>query len=174
MLFRSHDCWHQEPLKRPTFTEILERFDRDVLVDCAIIDPNGRKFWKDNFFIKGKEKSELRMSVPWKEFIVQFQKKFNITVADEKSVDVQVLKELFCSHDNVTLEDFGRIVGFFFPLVPISELKLTEANWIKRVVSVVKQTWFFGGMDKDEAFKTAKKTNKMGDFLLRFSGSGSN
>eukprot|EP01091_Cochliopodium_minus_P017190 TRINITY_DN6667_c0_g1_i2.p1 TRINITY_DN6667_c0_g1~~TRINITY_DN6667_c0_g1_i2.p1 ORF type:complete len:387 (+),score=101.13 TRINITY_DN6667_c0_g1_i2:342-1502(+) len=168
------DSWQQDPLKRPTFTEILQRFDEHVLVDCAVIDPNGRKFWKENFIVKGNDKKELKMNIPFSEFILAFVKIFHISVLDQKSIEVQVLKELFCKNNTVSLENFGKVIGFFFPLTPVSEMKISEATWIKKVVNIVKQSWFFGDLDKDDAFKIAKKTNRIGDFLLRFSSGGSN
>ena len=85
------DCWQQDPLKRldnstffflsthhfflyrPSFTEILERFDKDILVDSAILDTNGRKFWKENFLLKKGNKFELR----FKKKVLFFQKPNN-------------------------------------------------------------------------------------------------
>ena len=41
-------CWHPEPNKRPSFTQILPILD-SVLVDCLVDDAVANKFWKDNF-----------------------------------------------------------------------------------------------------------------------------
>ncbi len=41
-------CWDADKTKRPTFVELLSLFP-NVLVDCAIFDERGRKFWKQHF-----------------------------------------------------------------------------------------------------------------------------
>ena len=46
----AEDCWTPNYKTRPSFQEIIKRFDNDILVDCAIFDEEGRKFWKKNFF----------------------------------------------------------------------------------------------------------------------------
>ena len=41
-------CCNYEPDKRPSFSEIVEKFDT-VITDCVIWDPEGRQFWKNYF-----------------------------------------------------------------------------------------------------------------------------
>ena len=82
------------------------------------------------------------------------------------------MKELFCKANSVTLENFGKKIGHFPPLLPIKEIKKKqkkENNWFEIVIDIFKQPWFFGDLDKDDAFNIARKTNRNGDFLLRFS-----
>ena len=44
------DCWNSDPEKRPTFIDILERFNT-ILVDTAIFDEKLRKWWIDSFLV---------------------------------------------------------------------------------------------------------------------------
>ena len=168
------ECWHDNPKKRPTFQDILHRFEEHILIDCATVDPNARKFWKENFFNPGDSKQELRTNIPWKEFAVKFLKNFDSKSYDEKDVEMKVFNEICSTKGSVTLENFGRTVGFFFPLVPLLQLKNTDVGWLRKVSFTVRQPWFFGDIDSDEAFKRLRIKNKEGDFLLRFSKSGSN
>ena len=45
----AEDCWQAEYKKRPSFQDIIKRFDQEILVDCAVYDEEGRKFWKTHF-----------------------------------------------------------------------------------------------------------------------------
>lgn len=170
----TRDCWQKDPALRPSFQEILRRLEKEVLVDCAIFDEYGRQFWKDSFYHPGDSKEVLQTNVSWKEFIPKFLKTFDARKMDEKDVEIAVFKELVSHKNSVSLENFGRIVGYFFPLVPILNLKSTDAVWLRKVSFTVKKPWFFGDIDKDGAFKQLKKQNREGDFILRFSNGGSN
>lgn len=44
-------CWIPSPDSRPSFEEIVPRFDT-IIIDGLIPDPQGRKFWTDNFLGK--------------------------------------------------------------------------------------------------------------------------
>jgi hypothetical protein len=41
-------CWHPDPTRRPSFTQIIPILD-SVLVDCLVDDPVANRFWKDNY-----------------------------------------------------------------------------------------------------------------------------
>lgn len=41
-------CWQHDPSKRPSFSSILQDLDR-AIVDAAIQDPVGRRFWLEYF-----------------------------------------------------------------------------------------------------------------------------
>ena len=42
-------CWENLPEDRPSFIDVLDVFERDVLVDCAVFSRVGRKIWKKYF-----------------------------------------------------------------------------------------------------------------------------
>ncbi len=44
-------CWHQDPTKRPAFTDIIPLFDRIVL-EAILTDKIGRKLWQKHFLTK--------------------------------------------------------------------------------------------------------------------------
>eukprot|EP01114_Cavostelium_apophysatum_P012082 TRINITY_DN2680_c0_g1_i2.p1 TRINITY_DN2680_c0_g1~~TRINITY_DN2680_c0_g1_i2.p1 ORF type:complete len:334 (-),score=76.92 TRINITY_DN2680_c0_g1_i2:726-1727(-) len=44
-------CWHPNPAVRPSFSEIVTKLDY-IIVDLAIEDTLGRKFWKEFFLAK--------------------------------------------------------------------------------------------------------------------------
>ncbi len=65
-------CWDADKTKRPTFVELLALFPV-VLVDCAIFDERGRKFWKQHFV--DAEEGLIR-KVQWDEFRDPFHDAF--------------------------------------------------------------------------------------------------
>ena len=46
------ECWAPDPDSRPSFASIIERIDK-IMVDIAIPDLAGRRFWKKNFVGRG-------------------------------------------------------------------------------------------------------------------------
>ena len=56
-------CWQHDAAMRPSFTQILQDLDR-VIVDAAITDPVGKRFWLEYF--------PNRDRVPWDDFLIAF------------------------------------------------------------------------------------------------------
>jgi serine/threonine protein kinase len=57
-------CWHPTPTQRPSFPEIVDCLDEAIL-EIAIADEYGRKFWSDCF--------RNRDQVKWNEFTMAFR-----------------------------------------------------------------------------------------------------
>jgi serine/threonine protein kinase len=43
-------CWTADPTRRPSFDQIIAQLDH-IIVECAVQDEVGRKFWK-RYFLK--------------------------------------------------------------------------------------------------------------------------
>lgn len=57
--------WHPDPQRRPSFLDIDRGFD-SILVDCAVQDEYGRRFWMKEFG------QPLRDRIPWDDFSGKF------------------------------------------------------------------------------------------------------
>lgn len=155
-------CWDAAPDKRPTFVNIISEFSRNVLVDCAIFDGKGRKFWK-RCFVKG---DELRDEVGWSDFVELFCEHFSAESTPYRPTDAayKCLRELFCVADLVQLRHFGRMLGFFGPL--------EKADWIRNVMAVFREPWFWGDTNREVACQKLASENR-GTFLIRYASEDS-
>ena len=157
----AEECWEADYKKRPVFQEIIKKFDSDILVDCAIFDEEGRKFWKKNFF--GKD--GLQTEVKWDKFINAFGQ-YNGEQYDSQSIEYKLMKSLFSPEEkNVSLESFGNIIGFFTPLKP--------KTWVSNACQLMFQDFFWGDTSGPKAQK-ALGNKPEGTFLIRFSSKDSN
>lgn len=163
------DCWEAEPEDRPTFEQVLRRFD-EILIDSACFDPLGRALWKKQFL---SSRDGLREDVSWSEFVKSFNKYFGSNSVDLESSEMfygDCMKELFAKRINgkfrVTLPNFGNMLGFFNPLS-------NNGVWITNVCSLMSKAWFWGETDGSGAHK-ALSTAAPGTYLIRFSGTPSN
>ena len=143
------DCWQAQPEDRPTFEEILNRFN-EVLIDSAIFDPLGRALWKKQFL---SSKDGLREDVSWNEFLKSFNKYFGSNQVDLESTEMfygDCMKELFAKRMSgkfrVSLPNFGNILGFFNPLQ-------NQGVWVANVCSLMSKAWFWGETDGNGAHK---------------------
>lgn len=164
------DCWQAEPENRPTFEQILDRFDREILIDSAIFDPLGRVFWRKRFL---HPKDGLREDVAWSEFIQTFNSSFGSRDYDMESTQMyygECMKELFAKRVQgklrVTLPHFGNMLGFFNPLV-------SGGSWVGETCAVMSKPWFWGDTDGNNAHR-ALSTAPPGTYLIRFSSTPSN
>lgn len=155
-------CWDGDLRYRPSFVDILEHFDF-ILVDCAVpYSQLGRKFWK-KYYVEARD--TLAEEVSWNEFKTNFWNEFATPAdRDDEEVSVRCLRELFCGNSNsevVTLENYGRVLGFLPPL--------RKTGWITDVVDLCRQPWFWGATDAKAAFKSLVPA-KGRSFMVRFSG----
>lgn len=156
-------CWHPDYTQRPSFQEILKIFDKDIIVDCAIFDKEGAKFWKKYFHNKD---GTLQTEAKWKKFIRHFSADYFEAAGKEESQENKCLKALLCPNEKtVTLEHFGRILGFLGPL--------NAKSWVPRVCQLMFQDFFWGETSGSKAQKSLG-TKKEGTFLVRFSSKGTN
>jgi len=158
----AEQCWQANFSKRPTFQDILKKFDNDIIVDCAILDEEGRKYWKNNF----ASKEGLQTSVKWENFIERFAKDYFDKPLKSTCAEYKCLKVLFSPNEkDVELEHFGEILGFFSPL--------KKNSWISSVCQLMYQDFFWGDTNSNKA-QSALGKEPEGTYLIRFSSKGSN
>ncbi len=154
------ECWAADKTVRPTFVELLARFPA-VLTDCAIFDERGRKFWKQHF-IDAEE--GLIKKVPWEDFREPFHMDFWGENIPSDLETAQCIKALFDEKGFVTVDSFGRILGFLGPL------RKTKRKWINWITSLMAQPWFWGDCSGNLAQSKLMVPNvPNGAFLIRFS-----
>eukprot|EP01091_Cochliopodium_minus_P009451 TRINITY_DN2328_c0_g1_i2.p1 TRINITY_DN2328_c0_g1~~TRINITY_DN2328_c0_g1_i2.p1 ORF type:complete len:520 (-),score=147.77 TRINITY_DN2328_c0_g1_i2:27-1586(-) len=102
--------------------------------------------------------SSLLSTVPLDQFLVSLQAYLKVSNDDLPCLS-PIVKFLFCKNNNVTLNDFGNMIGFFVPL---------DSKWLKKVIKILNSPWYFGKISREEAFNFLKGKSKR-DFLLRFS-----
>jgi len=151
-------CWQTQAQRRPSFEDIIPMLN-DILVDCAIQDEKGRKFWKDNYIDGHMYTSELSTE-RHDEFALDF-----LTSLDPKPsrgpYDVEVVKSLFVKSHVINVQQFGRVLQYFPPL---------SKNWLEAAQKMVEQPWFFGQLTQSKAnFRLIGC--KEGTYLARYSTS---
>ncbi|GAM26703.1 hypothetical protein SAMD00019534_098780 [Acytostelium subglobosum LB1] len=163
-------CWDKEPLRRPSFKEIIATLDH-IIVDAAISDINGRDFWKRSFLTE--------QEVPWDTFVdalCEWSKHPNRTQCDKASIEYQNIKCLKAilsdspkaegtGVDNIVhIEKFGKILEFFGPMNAPNEGK----TLLELIREVMAQKWFHGYFETVDA-ATRLGGQPVGSFLIRFS-----
>lgn len=153
-------CWDADPKHRPSFEKIIPLFD-EIVIDACIKDPHGRQFWKNHFFPKG----HLYETVKWKEFIVAFCSYWQAPMPknpdDTKWRCLQAVLTEPKTPDQVSLEQFGKILEWFGPMKGINVMDAVE--------SLLKKTWFHGDVGAAQAERTLRVQAKPGTFMVRFS-----
>jgi len=168
-------CWHRNPNQRPTFTDIIAELEH-ILVEVAVNDSFGRKFWKENLL--SLEEVEIGA------FETKFFKFLRIPdiedIPEEKLEDVErnrlCLAEIFAapsrrgSTDNkvyVHIETFGRMLNWFGP---IGDPETTA--WDNSILDGIRRTlenkWFHGDVTTQQAV-TLLNGQPDKTFLIRFS-----
>jgi serine/threonine protein kinase len=166
-------CWVADPNRRPSFKQIIDQLD-NIIVDVAVQDVGGRKFWKKNFL--------TREEVPWEEFVPALCDFLNIPKIDKTLIEspsrdpmilnFKCLKSLLAEKPKalaerdtaevVNLEHFGRVLNYFGPL--------TDANHtvLDNIRELLRQPWFHGDISTDIS-KSKLANQPPGTFLIRFS-----
>jgi len=143
-------CADPDPAKRPSFTEIMAKFD-DVLIDCLIWDKKGRALWRN--FYRGRD------TVLW----VKLKSAIAEYVGSQPTErDLKCLNSVLDSNGTgyVTIQQFSDFLRWFGPL---------DENMMKRVTSLLKHDWFHGDISAQEAQRRLTRAKKKGTFLMRFS-----
>jgi len=169
-----NNCWDKNPNKRPSFTEIINDLD-DVIIDVALKDPVGRRFWKAFYLheenvVYDKFESEILqfMLTPAVEDMTNTQ-------ADNYKLNKKCLKVLLSKSANtetdnkeyVNVEDFNRFLSFFGPLKESSECSW-DANITENVRLLLQKSWFHGDISTNQSVNLLKHRPE-GSFLIRFS-----
>jgi len=156
-------CLNEDPKKRPTFEEILKKFN-DVIIDCTILSEEGRQFWQKNFVTGGNVQNE----VSWANFCRALAAHLkNDSILSSQTIEYNILKKLFLipPQTTVSLTHFGHILGFFEPF--------NTQDWLQSITKITSFDWFWGPLSSSDAQKVLSgKTD--GYALVRFSSAGSN
>eukprot|EP01089_Gocevia_fonbrunei_P004739 TRINITY_DN14793_c0_g1_i1.p1 TRINITY_DN14793_c0_g1~~TRINITY_DN14793_c0_g1_i1.p1 ORF type:complete len:542 (-),score=98.64 TRINITY_DN14793_c0_g1_i1:129-1754(-) len=179
------DCWHPIPQSRPDMSEVNDRLDQ-LLVDLAIPDLQGRKFWK-SYSLK-------EHTVEWSTFAnnlynflslplprdeedetVSPSKKRPLpeTTPSDEIVNLRCLRNLVAKPEKpggprtvVTSTWFGQILEWFGPLdVPPAN---PHNNILTKMRNMSSQPWFHGDVDTAEAQRRIDG-QPVGVYLVRFS-----
>jgi len=162
------DCWLKDRYARPSFAEILTRWD-DIIVDNTIRDVAGRVLWKR---LHALDAEHLPWMVEWDNFILAFGEHMNMkpTALSPNSTMIQCAKlilavaskDITTSDTNkrfaVTLESYARFLHIFGPLRPTILSDFDE---------LCKAGCFHGLIDSKEAERRLASMKK--GFLLRVS-----
>ena len=177
-------CWNGEPTQRPAFKRIVRQLD-DVLLDATIDDEAGAEFWRQNFAT-----TELRSSVPWREFAAVLLASVAASGEDEPMSPLAVVGQLTDRELNAA----ARECSYLQPLVATTETQTAKGEvivatmerfcksikWFGRyfvpgaqsILDEIKllqtKNWFHGDISKEEA--EARLSCRMeGTFLVRLS-----
>ncbi len=153
---------------RPTFQDIVDCFNSDVLIHSAIRVPNSlaMRFWK---------KYKLKHEVSFDEFLAAMANEAFLQASASRNHQadefpfcrdrLHYLRLLFVpdqENSNVTLERFGRICAILGPFdVP---------QFIAKITTLFRTRWFYAAMPTTTA-AFALSNEKAGTFLVRFANS---
>eukprot|EP01114_Cavostelium_apophysatum_P001871 TRINITY_DN11645_c0_g1_i2.p1 TRINITY_DN11645_c0_g1~~TRINITY_DN11645_c0_g1_i2.p1 ORF type:complete len:632 (-),score=192.54 TRINITY_DN11645_c0_g1_i2:34-1929(-) len=155
-------CWNPSATNRPSFKKILVSHTLDdIILESAIGAKNelGRQFWKETF--------RAQAVVDWKDFIVAFSAKIGAPSAtDPENIQLLCLKELVSrkskqGKEEVTLDDFGKMLEWFGPLEKGTLV-------LRKIENQLRMKGFFGPIETAEAEKMLNG-KKAGSYIVRFS-----
>jgi len=168
-------CWHRNPNQRPAFVEIIPELEL-VLIEVAINDPFGRKFWKENLL----SIEEVEIGVFESKFL-KFLKIPDIEdIPEDKLEDIErnrlCLAEVFAAPsrrgqtDNkayVHIETFGRMLNWFGPIGD-PEAVAWDITILDGIRKTLENKWFHGDVTTQQAV-TLLNGQPDKTFLIRFS-----
>jgi hypothetical protein len=140
-------CWDKEPSKRPTFEEIIAKFD-DILID-SVLPHIAANLWKKNW--------RKRKSVKMPEFILCLLAYVKFPY-NKGSFSVQCLQYMLSDGDEVKLEKFGNFIDWFGPL------NEGDNSIIDRLTKAMKKDWFHGDVNRKDSTTSIEN---VGSFLVR-------
>jgi hypothetical protein len=131
-------CWDGEATRRPPFKKIVHQLD-DVLLDAVVDDAVGADFWRKYF-----GRTELRTSVPWREFAYTLLHAVNDGVgepallsessdpaaASESDASSRVPMPLADAVGDAALDAAAAQLAFFEPLLATRETQKAKGDAI--------------------------------------------
>jgi len=159
-------CWAHEAEKRTSFSVLVgeERWD-DMVADA----------------VSGGEKRATAMwaqfeseKVPWNIFVTAFCAFLGVKVnqQDNSTLILRCLADVLDIEldrngtGTVTIQNFQRMLAWFGP---IGSGEGEGHAFLASIVNLLKQPWFHGQVDGNNAVKRIKASGKRNGFLIRFS-----
>ena len=159
--------WCHEPEKRLAFNSIIPILN-DLQLEYSIRDPKGADFWEEYFFKKGKIREQVRYDTLVTAFLEAYPLPRNTPdlVTSRGALFFRAffstLHEVNRKHEPlISMQDFGHVLDWIGPLEKDNHLFIKAFN-------LIKSPWFFGHINKDEAFNKLQ-SQPPGTFLIRFS-----
>jgi len=172
-------CWHANPEHRPSFKSIIQSLDH-VIVDVAVKDKIGRKFWKTYFLGHN--------TVKWEDFakslraMLQVPDDSALTPDDKQRIDLnfKCFEALLAKQPQsinlpvgesvVEIEHWGQILEWVGPIQdPVTTTY--KHTIMDDVRELLEQAWFHGDIENVQA-QSALSGKPAGTFLIRFSSMG--
>jgi len=161
------DSWDKDPIRRPSFTILLDALSPCLLSYTLNDDPNAINMWSRYF--------KDRTSVSMDEFLSALWKIVNGTKPPEQDeegfVHLKSVEEVINppgvrnSVYEVTLERFGLFVHWYGPLLS-SHPGDTVFN---KLDSLLRSEWYHGEISGSAAEELLRSNKSSGDFLIRCS-----
>lgn len=157
------ESWSTSPLKRPSFIQVIHRLEECVL-EVAISDADGRKFWKSRFF----KTDALNLDIEWRQFAAELCSWMGMDPDNElwEGLKFLILKggeSTKAAKQFVRPEDLGKLLSWFGPM----EAKQAN-NFLTRVHDLYCEPWFHGAVSTQGANEKLQG-RELGSFLIRFS-----
>jgi len=132
------------------------------MLEYAIEDLEGRKFWSKNF----TSMDTIREEVPWDKFVQVFNRDYPLPLGcgmePMKSILAQIPRGIHKPTDRiVNIDYFGKALDWFGPLK-------SEKHIALKIQQLLEQEWFHGDIDKEESYRRLK-SHPPGTFLIRLS-----
>lgn len=162
------ECWQTDFAKRPSFERINKKIDQ-ILIQIAILDDQGRRFWKKYFF--------RQHNVPWQNFAASFYRfirqrmprNIDKTKLDTATTNYLCLKKLLARPDVegkefVNIQQFGQITALFGPL--LRDDSHSHPCVLDEIRELLMERWFHGFVRRGEAHRRLLG-RQAGSFLFR-------
>jgi len=167
--------WAQNPDKRLSFAEILNKLD-DIIIDVMISDHDGRALWK-SLSKKKKMKEHYPFFVAWDSLATALFSTLGHNLANDDTASTCLQLMLGAQYQDATasaqktkveIEEFANFLECFGPLI----LEKTNEDIISGFKSICAQKWFHGKIGMKEAGDRLRG-EKEGSFLVRMSANAS-
>lgn len=163
-------CWDADPAKRLSMVQVLDEFEKHVLLDCAIPDSIGAHAWVQ---LTSKSAGGLQRDVPWDTMERVLLNHENVPALFQEVFPRLAVYKMFRDQwspfgdEVVSLPHFGATMGFF----PAAQ-KLGDGTWITHLVNTCRNKWFWGYSSRFEVEHYLRNTAS-GTFVIRCANASS-
>jgi hypothetical protein len=172
-------CWAQQPSSRPSFQQILDENAWDAMLLDAVMkgEKGSMEMWRKLGSEEEQKTGKVPRMVPWKAFLNGFLSYLGLRASGKEikgALKYKCLKAVLevnkgdegVPKGSVALTKFERFLSWFGPVLPNAK---EAENLFASIVSLLKQPWFHGAIDANEAAKRIELSTIQNGFLLRFS-----